>query len=161
MLIFSEEEAFSPLTSRTYPLLTFLVLGLRCPRFKFHSKSSSGKGDATYLIILLRLGERSFLKENLGVIIKSGKNGGQAGKNNSYSYGGLLLSIKNLLASAGDVGLVPGLGRSPEAGNGNLLQYSCLGNPMNRGARELQSMGSQGVRHDLATNQQQLITAKS
>ena len=70
-------------------------------------------------------------------------------------------AIKNLLASAGDVGLVPGLGRSPEAGNGNLLQYSCLGNPMNRGARELQSMGSQGVRHDLATNQQQLITAKS
>ena len=95
MLIFSEEEAFSPLTSRTYPLLTFLVLGLRCPRFKFHSKSSSGKGDATYLIILLRLGERSFLKENLGVIIKSGKNGGQAGKNNSYSYGGLLLRLCN------------------------------------------------------------------
>ena len=81
MLIFSEEEAFSPLTSRTYSLLTFLVLGLRCPKLKFHSKSSFGKGDATYLIILLRLGERSFLKENLGVIIKSGENGSQAGKN--------------------------------------------------------------------------------
>ena len=74
----------------------------------------------------------------------------------------LCLSGKESACHAGDVGLVPGLGRSPEAGNGNLLQYSCLGNPMNRGARELQSMGSQGVRHDLATNQQQqLITAKS
>ena len=44
--------------------------------------------------------------------------------------------IKNLPASAGDVrdaGLIPGLGRSPEEGNGYLLQYSCLQNPMNRG----------------------------
>ena len=45
--------------------------------------------------------------------------------------------IKNLPANAGDardVGSIPGLGRSPGGGNGNLLQYSCLGNPMNRGA---------------------------
>ena len=35
---------------------------------------------------------------------------------------------------AGDLGLIPGLGRSPAEGNGNLLQYSCLGNPMYRGA---------------------------
>ena len=34
---------------------------------------------------------------------------------------------------AGDMGLVPGLGRSPGEGNGNPLQYSCLGNSMNRG----------------------------
>ena len=34
----------------------------------------------------------------------------------------------------GDAGLIPGLGRSPGEGNGNPLQYSCLGNPMNRGA---------------------------
>ena len=43
----------------------------------------------------------------------------------------------NLSATAGDigdVGLVPGLGRYPERWNGNLLQYSCLGNPMDRGA---------------------------
>ena len=33
-----------------------------------------------------------------------------------------------------DVGLIPGTGRSPGEGNGNLLQYSCLGNPMDRGA---------------------------
>ena len=34
----------------------------------------------------------------------------------------------------GHPGSIPGLGRSPGEGNGNLLQYSCLGNPMNRGA---------------------------
>ena len=34
----------------------------------------------------------------------------------------------------GDVGLIPGSGRSPEEGNGNPLQYSSLGNPMDRGA---------------------------
>ena len=34
----------------------------------------------------------------------------------------------------GGVGLIPGLGRSPGGGNGNLLQYSCLENLMNRGA---------------------------
>ena len=42
--------------------------------------------------------------------------------------------IKNPPANAGDMGLVPGLRRSPEDGNGNPLQYSCLENPMDRGA---------------------------
>ena len=42
--------------------------------------------------------------------------------------------VKNLLANAGDAGLNPELGRSPGGGNGNLLQYSCLGNPMDQGA---------------------------
>ena len=44
---------------------------------------------------------------------------------------------KNLPANAGDsgdTGSIPGLGRSPGVGNGNLLQYSCLKNPMDRGA---------------------------
>ena len=36
--------------------------------------------------------------------------------------------------NAGDIGLIPGVGRSPGKGNGNPLQYSCLGNPMDRGA---------------------------
>ena len=36
--------------------------------------------------------------------------------------------------NAGDPGSIPGSGRSPEEGNGNPLQYSCLGNPMDRGA---------------------------
>jgi len=42
-------------------------------------------------------------------------------------------AVKNLPANAGDVGLIPGLGRSPGEGNGNALQYSCLGNPMGKG----------------------------
>ena len=42
--------------------------------------------------------------------------------------------VKNLPANAGDVGLIPEEGRSPGEGNGNLLQYSCLGNPIDRGA---------------------------
>ena len=37
--------------------------------------------------------------------------------------------VKNPPANAGDVGLIPGLGRYPGEGNGNELQYSCLGNP--------------------------------
>ena len=40
--------------------------------------------------------------------------------------------VKNMPANAGDVGLIPGSGRSLE-GNGNPLHYSCLGNPMDRG----------------------------
>ena len=47
------------------------------------------------------------------------------------------LVVKNSSASAGDlrvVGSVPGSGRSPGGGHGNLLQYSCLENPMDRGA---------------------------
>ena len=51
--------------------------------------------------------------------------------------------VKNPPANAGDAGLIPGSGRSPGEGNGNPLQYSCLGNPMDRGAGGLQSMGSQ------------------
>ena len=42
--------------------------------------------------------------------------------------------VKNLPANAGDAGLIPGSERSPEEGNGNPLQYSCLGNPVDRGA---------------------------
>ena len=45
--------------------------------------------------------------------------------------------IKNLPTNAGDTGdevSIPGLGRSPGEGNGNPLQYSCLGNPTDKGA---------------------------
>ena len=41
---------------------------------------------------------------------------------------------KESACNAGDPGSIPGLGRSPGEGNGNPLQYSCLGNPMDRGA---------------------------
>ena len=51
--------------------------------------------------------------------------------------------------NTGNMGLIPGWGRSPGEGNGNALQYSCLGNPMDRGAWPgLQSTGLQTVRHD-------------
>ena len=42
--------------------------------------------------------------------------------------------VKNPPAKAGDEGSIPGSGRSPEEGNGNSLQYSCLENSMDRGA---------------------------
>ena len=42
--------------------------------------------------------------------------------------------VKTLPANAGDLDLIPGSGRSPGEGNSNPLQYSCLENPMDRGA---------------------------
>ena len=41
--------------------------------------------------------------------------------------------VKASACNAGDLGSIPGLGRSPGEGNGNPLQYSCLENPMDRG----------------------------
>ena len=66
--------------------------------------------------------------------------------------------VKNLLANVGDkrdVGSIPGSGRSSRGGNGTPLQYSCLGNPMDRGAWQATVHGVQRLRHDLATKQQQ------
>ena len=54
--------------------------------------------------------------------------------------------------SAEDLDLIPRSGRSPGEGNGNPLQYSCLENPMDRGA--WQAMGSQRAGHDLVTKPQ-------
>ena len=42
--------------------------------------------------------------------------------------------VKNLSANAGDAGSIPGSGKSPAERNSNSLQYSCQGNPMDRGA---------------------------
>ena len=52
---------------------------------------------------------------------------------------------KTSVYSVGDLGSIPGLGRSPGEGNGNQLQYYCLENPMDRGGWWLQSMGVQRV----------------
>ena len=61
--------------------------------------------------------------------------GGSDGKESAYS--------------TGDLGSIPGSGRTPGEGNGNPIQYSCLGNLMDRGAWwATQSMGSQGVGHN-------------
>ena len=51
-------------------------------------------------------------------------------QNTSFNFGGASL---NPPVNAGDMGLIPGLGRFPGERNGNPLQYSCLGNPMDRG----------------------------
>ena len=58
------------------------------------------------------------------------------GLNRKAGYVGFLGGsvVKNPPANAGDMGSTPGSGRSPGEGNGNPLQYSCLGNPMDRGA---------------------------
>ena len=49
--------------------------------------------------------------------------------------------VKNLPANARDLGLIPRSGRSPGEENGNPLQYSCLGNPMERGAWQVTVYG--------------------
>ena len=65
----------------------------------------------------------------------------------------MALVVKKSPASVGDergVGSAPGLGRSPGEGHGNLLQYSCLENPMDRGAWQVAT-----VRQDLATKERE------
>ena len=54
--------------------------------------------------------------------------------------------------NAGDLGSIPGLGRSPGEGKGNPLQYSCRENPMYGEPGRLQYMGSQRVGHDWSTS---------
>ena len=69
----------------------------------------------------------------------------------------MVQSVKNLPAmkktacNAGDLGSVPGSGTSPGDGNGNPLQYSHLGNPMDRGAWQTIVHGVTRVRHNLVT----------
>ena len=62
--------------------------------------------------------------------------------------------VKNLSAMQVELGLIPGLWRSPGEGNGNPLQYTCLGNPMGRGAwrATVYGVGWQRVWHDWVTN---------
>ena len=63
----------------------------------------------------------------------------------------VVLLVKNLSANAGDArdaGSIPGSGRSPRVGDGNPLHCSCLGNPMDKGARQTTVHGPQRVGHD-------------
>ena len=63
----------------------------------------------------------------------------------------VVLVVKNPCANAGDIrdtGSIPELGRCPDGGHGNPLQYSCLENPMERGARGATAHGLQRVGHD-------------
>ena len=92
-----------------------------------------GKSSEMKQFGLLLLGERFLCKNiyhraiNINVYFPRamGFPGGSNGKESS--------------CSAGDLGLIPGSGRSPGEGNGNPLQYSCLENSMNRGACGLYS----------------------
>ena len=96
-------------------LINWSHKGITCPRH--HPRSSPTK------VILLSFWSHFLLTRS------SGFPGGSV--------------VKNPPAMAGDVGLIPGSGRSPGEGNGNPLQYSCLGNPMDKEAWQLQSMGLQ------------------
>ena len=63
----------------------------------------------------------------------------------------VVLVVNNLPVNAGDardVGLIPGSGRSTEGGNGNLVQYSCLENPMDRDAWQAVVYRVTKSRHD-------------
>jgi len=62
--------------------------------------------------------------------------------------------VKNLPTNTGDAGSIPQLGRSPGEGNGNPLQYSCLGNPVDRGTWWSTVQGIARVGYNLATKQQ-------
>ena len=59
--------------------------------------------------------------------------------------------------NARDVGLIPGLGKSPEGGNGNPLSIFAWRIPWTEELSGLHSMGSQRVGHDLVTKQQQIL----
>ena len=65
--------------------------------------------------------------------------------------------VKNLPVNVGDSGSMPGPGRPPGEGTGNPLQYSCLGNPMDRGAWQAALGSCKRVECDLMTKQQQKI----
>ena len=56
--------------------------------------------------------------------------------------------VKAYASNTGNLGSIPGLGRSPGEGNGNPLQYSCLENPWTEEPGGLQSIGLQRVGHD-------------
>ena len=62
--------------------------------------------------------------------------------------------VKNPSANAGEMSSIPGLERSPGEGNDNTLQYSCLGNSMDRDFAGYSPWGCKKARHDLVTKQQ-------
>ena len=67
------------------------------------------------------------------------------------------LSGKEATCNAGNLGVIPELRRAPGEGNGNPLQYSCLGNPMERGAKWTTVHGVTRVGHNLVTRHQQHV----
>ena len=63
--------------------------------------------------------------------------------------------VRNSPANEGEEGSIPGSGRPPAGGNGNPLQYSCLGNPTDREAWRATVHGIKSVKHNLATKHHQ------
>ena len=82
----------------------------------------------------------------------------------SYIFLGMRLGFpggsegKASACDAKDPGSIPALGRSPGEGNGNSLQYSCLDNPVDRGAWQATARGVEKVGHDRAINSFILFT---
>ena len=73
--------------------------------------------------------------------------------------------VKKYTCNAGDSGSIPWLGRSPREGNGNPLQYSCLGNPMDRGAWQTKELNtiywlSSNNNHHLSLQWVLVVTSK-
>ena len=99
-----------------------------------HWQGSNGHAS-TVSNALLRITDLPFVTGLWGGTVLLDFPGGSDGKASVYNVG--------------DLGSIPGSGRSPGEGNGNPLQYSCLENPMDREAWcRLLSMGSQRVGHD-------------
>ena len=73
-----------------------------------------------YFMIRFLIGIADNRHDYMAVLLLAGFPGGSDGKESTNN--------------AGDLGSIPELGRSPGEGNGNPLQYSCLENPMDRGA---------------------------
>jgi len=83
------------------------------------------------------VGKIPWRRERLPTPVFMGFPGGSEGKESAFKAG-----------YAGDLGLTPGSGRSPGEGLGSLLQYSCLENPMDRGAWQAAAHGVARVGHD-------------
>ena len=94
--------------------------------------------------LLVSILRRDFLPRAAG--LACGKERGWVEKS-----AGLEAVSKSSAYNAGDLGSIPGSGRSPGEGNGSPLQYSCLENPMDRGAWRATVHGVARVGHDLAT----------
>ena len=71
-----------------------------------------------------------------------------ANSGNGFPGGSVVKGPPANAGDSGDLGLIPGSGRSPGEGNGSPLQYPCLRNPMDKGAWWAADMVSQRVGHD-------------